>query len=74
MSKQQYYFFLSENEMDYLKEYKDIKKCSSQNKALENIIKEHEEFSIKKREKEIEVDKLADIICKNIIERVREEI
>lgn len=71
MSKQQYYFFLSENEMDYLKKYKDIKECSSESKALENIIKEHEQFYKKKIEKEVEIDKLADTICKNIIERVR---
>lgn len=72
MSKKRYGFFLSEEEINYLKRYKEDNKLHSQNVALAKIIKEHKEFNSGKREKEI--DKISDGISKKVIKNIKELI
>lgn len=69
MQKKRYGFFLSEEEIDYLKEYKNIHGCSSQNEALDGIIKDHMNFTRETRKKEI--DELANKVSKKVVEELK---
>jgi len=69
MKKKRYGYFLSEEEINYLKTYKNIHGCSSQNEALERIIKEHKEFKQETRGKEIE--ELANKLSKKVVEELK---
>lgn len=69
MTNKRYGFFLSEEEINYLKRYKEVNKLQSQNIALVKIIEDHKEYNRATRGKEIEA--LADNLCKKVIEGLR---
>ncbi|WWU63292.1 hypothetical protein QJR26_09635 [Clostridium baratii] len=69
MGKKRYGFFLSKEEIEYLKKYKNVYKCSSQNEALEKIIEEHKEFTRATRKQEI--DELANKLSKKVVENLK---
>lgn len=69
MTNKRYGFFLSEEEINYLKKYKKDNKLQSQNIALAKIIEDHKEYNRVTRGKEIEA--LADNLSKKVIEGLR---
>ncbi|WP_447410367.1 hypothetical protein [Clostridium perfringens] len=65
MSKNRYGFWFDEEQINYIKDYKNENKLASQNVALEKILEEHKFLKRKSREEELEI--LASSLCKKIM-------
>ncbi|MBO3322848.1 hypothetical protein JJB67_09560 [Clostridium perfringens] len=65
MSKNRYGFWFDEEQINYIKDYKNENKLASQNVALEKILEEHKFLKRKSREEELEL--LASSLCKKIM-------